>query len=226
MNAKRRYYLWAFLLLLSRVKQNLWENKENNYGYDQILILEDNIDDDLWPELILAMTYIKNNQPTKAIQDLSPYKGYTHKIPNLSHLQILSSIVYVFLHKEEQMLKSEKWAPKALKEILLGYNGHTIYQIYPKDQKKVIQVKDLHIFQDYASKGSTALPDYRKKNPTIQCFLLVDNDDEKDGGEMHLTHASDQKALDIEIAEQPPLGEKMHLTCASGQKVLDAKIPK
>lgn len=30
-------------------------------------ILEGNIDDDLWPEILLAINYIKNNRPTKAL---------------------------------------------------------------------------------------------------------------------------------------------------------------
>lgn len=90
-------------------------------------ILEGNIDDDLWPELVLAMTYVKKNRPTRALQNLSPHEAYTHELPDLSHLRILGSTVYVFLHEEERTLKSEKWAPRALKGTLVGYDGHTIY---------------------------------------------------------------------------------------------------
>ena len=59
-------------------------------------ILKRNIDDDLWPKLILAMTYVKNNRPTRAVQNLSPYEAYTHKLPDLSHLQCnrLNSVNY------------------------------------------------------------------------------------------------------------------------------------
>ena len=90
-------------------------------------ILEGNSDDDLWPELVLAMMYVKNNRPTRAVQNLSPHEAYTHELPDLSHLRVLGSTVHVFLHEEEETLKSEKWAPKALKGILVGYDGHTIY---------------------------------------------------------------------------------------------------
>ena len=90
-------------------------------------ILEGNIDNDLWPELVLAMTYVKNNRFTKAVQNLSPHEAYTHKLPDLSHLPVLGSTIYVFLYKEERTLKSKKWAPRALKGILVGYDGHTIY---------------------------------------------------------------------------------------------------
>ena len=113
-------------------------------------ILEGNIDDELWPELVLAMTYVKNSRPTKALQNLSPHEA-------LTHLRILGSIVYVFLHEEERSLKSEKWAPRALKGTLVGYDGHTIYRVHIKEQNKVIRVKDLRIFEDCESYRSAEL---------------------------------------------------------------------
>ena len=144
-------------------------------------ILEGNIDDDFWPELVLTMTYIKNSRITKALpQNLSPYKALTRDRPNISHLRILGSIIYIFLHEEEQTLKSEKWATRALKGTLVGYNGHTIYRVHIKEQNKVIRVKDLRIFENYKSKSATNLPDYDNGMPTIQGFILDDNDDDKE----------------------------------------------
>ena len=97
-------------------------------------ILEDNIDDHLWPKLVLAMTYVKNSPPTKALlQNLSPYKALTRDRLEISHLRILGSTVYVFLHEEERTLKLENWVPKALKGTLVGYDGHTIYRIHIKE---------------------------------------------------------------------------------------------
>lgn len=144
-------------------------------------ILEGNIDDELWPELVLAMTYIKNSRLTKALQNLSSHEALTRDHPNISHLRILGSTVYVFLHEEERSLKSEKWAPRALKGTLVGYNGHTIYRVHIKEQNKVIKVKDLRIFEDYESKTATDLPIYDEDTPTLQGFLLGDdNDDDKE----------------------------------------------
>ena len=39
-------------------------------------IFERNIDDVLWTELVLAMMYIKNSWPAKALQNLSPYEAF------------------------------------------------------------------------------------------------------------------------------------------------------
>lgn len=128
-------------------------------------ILEGNIDDELWPELVLAMTYVKNNRPTRALQNLSPHEAHSQEPSNLSHLRILGSTVYVLLHEEERSMKSEKWAPRALRGVLVGYDGHTIYRVYIKDQQKVIRVKDLRIFE-----GSDYDPGY--KNQLCQRYKL------------------------------------------------------
>lgn len=142
-------------------------------------ILEGNIDDELWPELVFAMTYIKNSRPTRALQNLSPHEVHFHEQPNLTHLRILGSTVYVLLHKEERLMKSEKWAPRALRGTPVGYDGHTIYRVHMQNQEKVIQVKDLQIFEDYETKKSTKLPDYLQGLPTFQGFPLKDNDNEE-----------------------------------------------
>ena len=145
-------------------------------------ILEGNIDDELWPEIVLAMTYIKNNCPTKALpSNATPYEaqGQENTI-DVSHLRVLGSTVYVFLYKEERSQKSEKWAPRALKGTLVGYDGHTIYRVHIKDQNKVIRVKDLGIFKDFETKPFTNLLDYKDK-PTFEGFLLADGEGSDDG---------------------------------------------
>lgn len=141
-------------------------------------ILEGNINDELWPEIILAMTYVKNVRPTKALQGSNPYQAQHQKSPDISHLRILCSTVYVFIHEEERNLKSEKWAPRATHGILVGYDGHTIYQVHVKCPNKVIRVKDLQVFEDNKAKASTDLPDY-EDTPTFQGFLLADDNDKR-----------------------------------------------
>lgn len=111
------------------------------------------------------MTYVKNNRPTRALQNLSPHEAHSQEPSNLSHLRILGSTVYVLLHEEERSMKSEKWAPRALRGVLVGYDGHTIYRVYIKDQQKVIRVKDLRIFE-----GSDYDPGY--KNQLCQRYKL------------------------------------------------------
>lgn len=68
-------------------------------------ILEKNFNNDFWPELVLAMTYIKNNWPTKAIQNLSSYKTLIQNHLDILYLRILGFTIYIFLHKEKKSLK-------------------------------------------------------------------------------------------------------------------------
>ena len=76
--------------------------------------------------------------------------------------------MYVLLHEEKRPIKSEKWASRALKVVLVGYNGHIIYRVHIKDQNKVIRVKDLRISEDYETKALTKLLDYDEMK-TNQC---------------------------------------------------------
>lgn len=86
-------------------------------------ILEGNIDNELWPELVLVRTYIKNSHPTKALaKNISPQKAHFLEQPDLTYLQILESIIYVLLYKEKCLMKSEKWASQALKGTLVGFD--------------------------------------------------------------------------------------------------------
>lgn len=91
------------------------------------LIIEGEIDDTFWPEVILAMTYIKNIRPTTALKGLSPYQKLFNTPPDPTHLRVLGSTIYVLIHEEERDLKSEKFVPQAMKGTLVGFDGHTIY---------------------------------------------------------------------------------------------------
>lgn len=139
-------------------------------------IIEGNIDDCFWSEVILATTHIKNLRPTSSLKSLSPHEEPLHDLPDLSHLQILGSTVYVIIHEEERERKSEKFVPRALKGQLVGFDGHTIYRVHIEEQKRVIRVKDLRIFEDMITKPHTVIPSYNGE-PTFQGFLLEDNDD-------------------------------------------------
>ena len=77
-------------------------------------------------------------------------------------------------------MKSDKWAPQTLKEILVGFDGRTIYRVQIKDQNKVIQVKDLQIFKDYKTKKSTELSDYSESLSIFQSFLYTDEEEERE----------------------------------------------
>lgn len=67
---------------------------------------------------------------------------------DLHHLQILDSNVYIFLYEEDESLESAKWKAYPLREKLVGFNGHRIYQVYIEYQNKVIWVKNRWIYKN------------------------------------------------------------------------------
>lgn len=102
----------------------------------------------------------------------SSYKIYFKKLPDINHLQIFRFTVYIFIYKEKQIIKLEKFEAWALKDILVGYNRHAIYKIFIWSQNKVIQVKNLWIFKDISEKITTILPDFEKK-PMFEDFFII-----------------------------------------------------
>lgn len=69
--------------------------------------------------------------------------------------------------------------PQVLKETLVGYDGHTIYRVYIKEQNKVIWVKNLYIFKNYKAKKSIKISDYFNNLLTFQDFYYNNDDNNK-----------------------------------------------
>lgn len=127
-------------------------------------IIGRNILDDLWPEVALAMVHVKNIRPTRILEGKTPYELFENKIPTLDHLRVLGSTVYVLIHEKEQKganSKGAKFAPRAQRGKLVGYDGKTIYRVYLEKDFAVIRVKNLRIYEDATAKVSTSLPIYK-----------------------------------------------------------------
>lgn len=140
----------------------------------QTTILAGIIDDNLWPEMVLGITHVKNLWPTQALKDLmSLIEIQDQAPPTLQYLWILGLNVYIFLHKEKQSVKLVKWEARALKRKLVSLDGYIIYKVHIKDQNKVIQVKDLQIYKDITFKVITFHLNFDKK-PTFNEIQIPD----------------------------------------------------
>lgn len=78
------------------------------------------------------------------------------------------------IHKEEKKYKSEKFGSQVLKDQLVDFDGHTIYQIYIAKQKRIIMVKNLHIIVDIETESNKIFLIYNDIL-TFQGLLLKDN---------------------------------------------------
>lgn len=65
-------------------------------------ILGEDISDNLWPEILLAMTYVLNLVPTSLLEYLNLYKIITRKVSILSYFYLLKLTTYV---KKSQIRK-------------------------------------------------------------------------------------------------------------------------
>lgn len=140
------------------------------------IIFERRIDNTLWPEILLAITHIKNLRPTQVLEGfMNRIKMQNQAILDLHHFIIFVFNVYVLLHKKKQSLNSAKQKACALRKKLIGFDGYKIYCVYIKDQNKVIRAKNLQIYTNISSKLIAALPDFEN----ILTFDVVQIQDEQ-----------------------------------------------
>lgn len=98
------------------------------------IILEEEIDDIIWPEIVLDMTFIKNLRSIGILEEfISPIEIKNQAIPDLYHFCILGSNIYIFFHKKKRSLKSAKWEVRTFIRKLIRFDDYTIYQVFIED---------------------------------------------------------------------------------------------
>ena len=106
------------------------------------------------------MVHIKNLRPTSALDGKTPHELMEKKTLTIDHLRVLGSTVYVFIHKANRKgknSKAAKFAFRAQRGKLVGYDGKTIYRVYLEQNESVIRVKNLSIHEDATAKKDTEL---------------------------------------------------------------------
>lgn len=106
------------------------------------------------------MTHVPNLLPTTALNGRSPFEASTQSLPNLQHLRVLGSTVYVSIHEEERSAKSAKREPRGKQRMLVGYDNHTIYRVYLPDEEKIIRIKDLRTVENADGKADSHITHY------------------------------------------------------------------
>ena len=84
------------------------------------IIVEYELDKRLWIELASTIIYLTNCSPTSTIAT-TLYQLWRGRKPDLSHLKIIGSMVYVHVLKETQI----KLDVHSYKGIIIGYGGRT-----------------------------------------------------------------------------------------------------
>jgi hypothetical protein len=102
------------------------------------IIAEAKLDKRLWMEIADSVVYLKNRSPTSAVET-TPYEAWYGRKPDLSHLRILGSTVYVHVPKE----KRTKLDTHSHKGILIGYGGTNQYKVWDLTRNDVVVSRDV-----------------------------------------------------------------------------------
>lgn len=78
-----------------------------------------------WPEVIKTAAYLKNRTIANTVENKTPYEIFFGIKPNVEHLKIYGSRVYV---RVPEVLRKSKWDDKAQLGVLVGYteNGYRV----------------------------------------------------------------------------------------------------
>ncbi|CAL9008426.1 unnamed protein product [Prunus brigantina] len=87
----------------------------------------------LWVEVVHIAIYILNRCPTKALNNITPFKAYNKRKSGIAHLKIFGSLCYVHVPTKLR----HKLEPKSVKGVFVGYatyeKGYRIF--YPISKK-------------------------------------------------------------------------------------------
>lgn len=101
-------------------------------------IFEQNINNNLWPKIIFIMIQVNNIRLIHILKRENFYQALLRIPLYINYLPILGLTVYIFIHKEKQNLKLEKFEVQVLKNILIKYNKYIIYKVFILKQDKII----------------------------------------------------------------------------------------
>jgi hypothetical protein len=102
------------------------------------IIAEAQLDKRLWMDLVDMIVYLKNRSPTTAVVT-TPYKLWHGIKPDLSHLKIIGSTVYIHVPKEKRI----KLDIHSYKGIMIGYGGINQYKIWDLIRKDIVVSRDM-----------------------------------------------------------------------------------
>jgi len=107
-----------------------------------------NIPEKMWPECILAATYLLNRTPMRQHNWKSPLETFSMAIsqssrPEIAHLKVFGCRAYPLLRGNEQPPKLAKLRARAAIGYLVGYENQNTYRIWIPSLEKVIGTRDI-----------------------------------------------------------------------------------
>ena len=104
------------------------------------VLIDSKLSHKFWAEALSIATYLRNQNPTKAIEGMTLHEAWTKEKPQVGHLYVFCCDAYAHIPKDER----QKLDAKKRKWIFLGYGQQTYrYRFYGPDRDKALhsQVK-------------------------------------------------------------------------------------
>ena len=104
-----------------------------------------NLPQKLWAELINTAAYLRNRSPTSSLNnDSTPYEIWFGRKPNVGHLRVIGSKVFVHI----PAFKRRKFDSKSKVGILVGYaSQYKGYRVYDPEKEVTEVTRDLKFFE-------------------------------------------------------------------------------
>ena len=106
----------------------------------------------LWAELVNTAAYIINRTGVSAVEGRSTFELWFGKKPSIKHLKVIGTTCYA--HIPEQ--KRKKLDKKALKCVLIGYNGDDSYRLWHQESGDIKISRDVRIDKDVVLKSTVS----------------------------------------------------------------------
>lgn len=123
------------------------------------LMREANIHRRYWPEAIKTAAYLKNRTIANTVENKTPYEIFFGIKPNVKHLKIYGSKVFV---RVPEVLRKSKWDDKAQEGILVGYNENS-YRVLVNN--RIMNARHVQVIED---------------NTELICLEKLDDQGDKD----------------------------------------------
>lgn len=133
-----------------------------------------------WPEIIKTAAYLKNRTIANTVENKTPYEIFFGIKPNVEHLKIYGSRVYV---RVPEVLRSSKWDDKAQLGVLVGYNENG-YRVLVNN--KIVNARHVQVVEE---------------NTQLICLEKLDNEDDRDSNDSNDSNIKDDIIVKSESEE-------------------------
>src|SRR5579871_1963199 len=162
----------------------------------------------LWPQIVYAVIFLLNRTPIRSLKWKTPYGALYGIKPRLFGLRVLGSLTYVLIPEKERVT-SDKFASRALKGYLIGFEASNIYRVWMPTTNRILRTRDVKIDETVRYK-SPQQPDEMEISQQetnemnrIQDLADIHNTNEFDWIE-DLESIPSAPIHHIHVADQPP----------------------